>query len=370
MKRLAQATMMIMPVLAITLLLGVTGPALAGVVVNGNNTVTFTITAANTSTMTLTYSSEQTITVPMQNVGNDWSVTIGPLTPNWYRYFFSVDGMRMHDPLNADHYFSVYGRLWSYFLVPGPEADFLDIEDVPHGLVSTVRYFSSATNSWRSMGVYTPPGYNNHDNRKYPVLYLHHGAGNTGFEWIWNNRADLILDNLLAKGEIVPMIVVMPDHGAFPGFLGDPVQDPYPVKELLENVIPTIEKQFRVLPGSKNRAMAGLSMGGWRTLATLLQLSEVFDYFCPLSAGWAPDQIIALEGNHADMLHKLASNRNIKLLWIAMGRQDSLYSNYLATLTLFDKYGIEYTPHATDGRHEPDVWRHNLYDFAPLLFRR
>jgi enterochelin esterase-like enzyme len=354
---------------ALGLLLAVTPPALATVVVNSDNTVTFTLEAPNISTkVELTYSSEATITVPMTNVGNIWSVTIGPLTPNWYRYWFNVDGMRMHDPLNADHYYSIYGRLWSYFLVPGPEADFLATKAVPHGMVATVWYFSSVTNSWRSMAVYTPPGYN-HDNRKYPVLYLHHGAGNTGFEWIWNNRGDFILDNLFAAGKAVPMIVVMPTHHGLPTN-SDPALDIYPVQELLGNIVPVIEKQFRVLPGSKNRAFAGLSMGGGRTLQGLLQVPGSFDYFCPLSMGWSPATIATLEQNHRDLLLALAANKNIELLWISVGTLDPLVSNVQATLALFDKYRIEYIyAPFPDGRHEPDVWRHNLYDFAQLLFR-
>ena len=356
--------------LALGLLLAMTGPALATYVVNPDRTVTISLEVANISTnVQLTYSSEATITVPMTNVGNVWSVTIGPLKPNWYRYWFNVDGMRMHDPLNPDHYFSVYGRLWSYFMVPGPEADFLATKDVPHGMVSTVWYFSSYTNSWRNMAVYTPPGYND-DNRKYPVLYLHHGAGNTGFEWIWNNRADFILDNLFAEGKAVPMIVVMPDHSAVSGFLGDPAKDPYPVKELVENVIPTIEEKFRVLPGSKNRAMAGLSMGGWRTFNTLLQVPHVFDYYCPLSAGWTSAQIDAVTQNSKSLLRDIAAARNIKLLWISIGTLDSIVTSTQATMALYDTYGIDYTyAPFPNGLHEPDVWRHNLHDFAQLLFR-
>ncbi len=136
------------------------------------------------------------------------------------------------------------------------------------------------------------------------------------------------------------------------------------------NIVPVIEKQFRVLPGSKNRAMAGLSMGGGRTLQALLQIPTFFDYFCPLSMGWSAAVIANIEQNHKDLLYDLAANRNIRLLWVSVGTLDPLVSSVQATLALFDKYGIEYTyAPVPDGLHEPDVWRQNLRDFAQLLFR-
>jgi len=128
----------IMAALAIALVFSVTGPALAGVVVNSDNTVTFTMQAANTTTMTVLYSAAADVTVPMIKNGDAFSVTVGPLAPNWYRYCFFVDGLRMHDPVNPAHYFSEYARLWSFFMVPGEEAEFLATKDVPHGTVSTV----------------------------------------------------------------------------------------------------------------------------------------------------------------------------------------------------------------------------------------
>jgi len=165
------------------------------------------------------------------------------------------------------------------------------------------------------------------------------------------------------------MIAVMPTHAGLPQN-SDPALDVYPVQELIGNIVPTIEKQFRVLPGSKNRAIAGLSAGGNRTHQSLLQIPTYFDYFCPLSTGFNPTTIAALEQNHQQLLLALGANRNIKLIWMAVGRDDALaYQNTQAMRTLFDKYGIEYTYHETAGAHMPDVWRHNLNDFAPLLFR-
>ena len=360
---------------ALGLLLAVTPPTLAEYVINTNGTVTFSLTApANTATVTVTYSatpSTEPVGSLVKGANNVWSYTTPEvLAPDWYRYYFRVDGMKTPDPSNNTMLYSTWGSgtLWQFFMVPGPAADFLATKDVPHGMVSTVWYFSSVTSSWRSMAVYTPPGYV-HDNRKYPVLYLHHGSNNDGFQWIGSLRTDFILDNLIAAGKAVPMIAVMPTHHGLPE-AEDYALDIYPVQELLGNIIPTIEKQFRVLPGSKNRAVAGLSMGGSRTLQTLLQVPESFDYFCPLSMGWSPTTIAALEQNHRSLLLDIAAAKNIKLLWISIGTLDSIVTYTQATMVLFDTYGVEYTyAPFPNGLHEPDVWRHNLHDFAQLLFR-
>jgi enterochelin esterase-like enzyme len=356
------------------LLFTVTLPALAGYVINADGTVTFSLTApANTSTVTVTYSatpSTEPVGTMVKGANDVWSFTTPEvLVPDWYRYYFRVDGMKVPDPSNNTMLYSTWGAgtLWQFFMVPGPAADFLATKDVPHGRVSTVWYHSSVTNDWRSMAVYTPPGYV-HDTRKYPVLYLHHGANNDGFQWIWSLRADFILDNLFAEGKAVPMIVVMPAHHGIPRN-SDPALDIYVVQELLGNIIPTIEKQFRVLPGSANRAIAGLSMGGGRTLEALLQVPKAFDYFCPLSMGWTAENIATIEQNHRDLLLDLAANRNIKLLWISMGRDDPLLARIPGTLALLDKYDVDYTYVEVPGAHQPHVWRDQLYQFAPLLFR-
>ena len=360
---------------ALGLLLAVTPPTLAEYVINTNGTVTFSLTApANTSTVTVTYSatpSTEPVGSLVKGANNVWSYTTPEvLAPDWYRYYFRVDGMKTPDPSNNTMLYSTWGSgtLWQFFMVPGPAADFLATKDVPHGRVSTVWYFSSVTSSWRTMAVYTPPGYV-HDNRKYPVLYLHHGSNNDGFQWIGSLRTDFILDNLIAAGKAVPMIAVMPTHHGLPE-AEDYALDIYPVQELLGNIIPTIEKQFRVLPGSANRAIAGLSMGGRRTIQTLLQVPGAFDYFGPLSHAPSTEVLNNIEQDHKDLLLDIAAARNVKLIWVAMGRDDHPRIEQIpALLALFDKYGIEYTYHETQGAHQPWVWRENLYEFAQLLFR-
>jgi enterochelin esterase family protein len=374
MKRLAKPNPVIMGAVAIALILGVTGPALADYVINADKSVTFTTPAAtNTARMTITYSAVTDTTKPMIRQGNVFTFTTEPLAPNWYRYCFFVDGvtdqdgLRMEDPSNPNEYFGPFAKQWSYFMLSGEETDFLETKNVPHGNVSKVWFYSSVMSSWRTMWVYTPPEYNK-DNRKYPVLYLHHGSGNTGEEWIGNMRTNFILDNLIAEGKAVPMIAVMPTHNDIPEN-ADPALSVYPIKEVINSIEPILEKQFRVLSGSKNRAVAGLSKGGGRTLQTMIQVPTFADYFLPLSQAWNASQIAYLENDHQDLLLALGANRNIKRLWISIGKDDAINQRVPGMLSLFDKYHVEYEFVQYEGAHFPDVWRHQLHDFAQFLFK-
>ncbi len=297
-----------------------------------------------------------------------WSVTLGPLAPDWYGYGFILDGVRIPDPANRDIW-SGSTSAWSYVFVPGPEADFMADAAVPHGIWGTVRYFSKVTKTERQMQVYTPPGYN-HDNRRYPVFYLMHGGGGNDTDWIVNMRANYILDNLIAQNKIVPMIVVMADGNVAPfSFTYSVPEDVFP-EELLGSIVPAIEQNYRVAPGAKNRALAGLSLGGLWTLDTLLLDPGAFAYLGVFSSGWFPATRDDLVQNHLDLLTNPAINKNTKLLWITVGdTTDIAYNNNYATLALFDQYHIKYTFVQGTGGHVWGVWRHNLWDFAPLLFR-
>jgi len=303
-----------------------------------------------------------------KNITGVWSVTIGPLTPNWYGYGFILDGVRIPDPANRNIW-SGSTSAWSYVFVPGPEADFMADALVPHGAWATVRYFSKLTQTERQMQVYTPPGYN-HDNRRYPVFYLMHGGGGNDTDWIVNMRANYILDNLIAQNKIVPMIVVMADGNVAPfSFTYSVPEDVFP-EELLGSIVPAIEQNYRVAPGAKNRALAGLSLGGLWTLDTLLLNPGAFAYLGVFSSGWFPATRDDLVQNHLDLLTNPAINKGTRLLWITVGdTTDIAYNNNYATLALFDQYHIKYTFVQGTGGHVWNVWRHNLWDFAPLLFR-
>src|SRR3954471_17240295 len=208
-----------------------------------------------------------------------WSVTVGPLAPDFYSYTFNVDGVRTVDPKNAMTKPGL-NSLDSLFLVPGEQAEFEMTKDVPHGDIRAVWYRSGTLDMPRRMHVYTPPGYEGGQDR-YPVLYLLHGGGDEDSGWSTIGRAGFILDNLIAAKRAVPMLVVMPNGSlprqpnpprATPGTPPSPeavaareaAQNRF-TDELLKEVVPTIEKTFRVKADTEGRALAGLSMGGGQT---------------------------------------------------------------------------------------------------------
>src|SRR5262249_27630307 len=205
-----------------------------------------------------------------------WSVTVGPLTPDFYSYIFTVDGVRTLDPANPTIKQGM-ASLDNMFFLSGPEADFEDNKPVPHGDVRKVWYQSTTLKDQRRMHVYTPPGYDA-GTEKYPVFYLLHGGGDEDSGGSTIGRAGVILDNLIAAGKARPMIVVMPNGSlprpaVAPGAKLDPaelaaLQNRF-TDELLKDVVPHVEKNFRVRPGPENRALAGLSMGGGQTTRVL-----------------------------------------------------------------------------------------------------
>jgi len=345
-------------------------------VVNPDRTVTFSLKAPQATDVKLNFqnavgpSPAANPTGMTKDANGVWSVTIGPLEPNWYGYGFIVDGVNIPDPANRDIW-SGATSAWSMVMVPGPGTEYMaDNPAVPHGVWGTVRYFSKVTQTERQMQVYTPPGYN-HDNRRYPVFYLMHGGGGNDTDWIVDMRANYIMDNLIAQKKAVPMIVVMPDGnvGSYP--LNGPIAaDKFP-QELLGSVIPAIEQNYRVAPGPQNRALAGLSLGGLWTLDTLLLDPGEFAYLGVFSSGWFPGFRTDLVQNHSDLLANPAINKGTKLLWITVGdTTDIAYNNNYATLALFDQYHIKYTFVQGTGGHVWNTWRHNLVSFAPLLFKK
>ncbi len=347
--------------------------------VNPDGTVTFSLKAPDATTVILRFQNQKGASpasdpFPMTKDTNTgiWSITMGPLAPDMYGYDFLVDGVNIVDPTNTytgpgtalalwtgnPQSFSPVNA-WNYVTVPGPEADFFADANVPHGAVAMVRYYSTLAQKERMMDVYTPPGYN-HDNRVYPVFYILHGAGGNETDWIINMRANFILDNLIAQGKIVPMILVSPNGNA-EGFN----RNDYP-QELLDNIVPYIEQNYRTAPGAQNRALAGLSMGGGQTTMTVFSHPGVFAYVGVFSACFTPSTAYP-----ESLLANPDINKDTKLLWRPRGALESTPTTCLA---LFDKYHINYTyvPGAdigANGGHIWGTWRHALFTFAPMLFK-
>lgn len=254
--------------------------------------------------------------------------------------------------------------------LPAPPKGFDQKRDgVARGAVEAVEYESKAAGAKRRMLVYTPPGYTKE--RKYPVLYLLHGGGDDETGWTTKGAADVILDNLYADKKLAPMIVVMPNGrvdrkgekpaGPFAGF------DAFG-KDLLEDVIPFVEKTYPVKADRDHRALAGLSMGGLQTLDVGLTHLDRFARLGVFSSGWFPDRLAKFETDNQALLKDPETNRKLRLFWIANGKPDIAYKNNAAMLAMFDKYGLKYEYREGQGGHDWASWKNHLYVFAPLLF--
>jgi enterochelin esterase family protein len=315
-----------------------------------------------------------------------WELTVGPLDSGAYRYNFNVDGVATIDPRNPEISES-NNNVWSLVYVPG--SDLFDSKAVPHGAVAEVTYKSSTLGRDRRMHVYTPPGYENGRDR-YPVFYLLHGAGDNDDSWSTVGRSGFILDNLIATGKAKPMVVVMPaghtsrananavGRGATDEFVGDFVND----------VMPYIEKHYRVLTDRPNTAIAGLSMGGLQTLEVAIPRLERFAYIgvyssgligafpnaggrgaAPAAAAPTPAGPVEWEKVNAAKLDDANLKKGLKLLWFGTGKEDFLLSTTNATVDLFKRHGFSPVFVESPGGHTWINWRNYLSEFAPQLFR-
>jgi enterochelin esterase-like enzyme len=332
--------------------------------------------------------------MPMSKDANGvWETIVGPLPAGSYRYNFNVNGVPVIDP-RSPAISESNNNVWSLVHVPG--ADFMDTRDVPHGSVAALTYFSRALQKVRRMHVYTPPGYELGTGR-FPVFYLLHGAGDSDESWTSVGRAGFILDNLIAAKKAVPMIVVMPagHTSRTPQGRGAPAPsaaDGRPlstqmeefVHDFVNDVMPYVEKNYRVIADRPHRAIAGLSMGGNQTLNIALAHLDQFTYVGVFSSGLigalgrgaaapaspaAPPALDATwEQDHAAALDDASAKKGLKLFWFATGSEDRLMPTTKATIEMFKKHGFTPTFTESGGGHTWANWRDYLNTFAPQLF--
>jgi len=296
-----------------------------------------------------------------------WEVITEPQGEGFHYYSLLIDGVAVADPGSETFY--GMGRMASGIEIPTKTGDYYAIKDVVHGDLRLMRYYSSVLNMWRNLYVYTPPGYNESGDN-YPVLYLLHGGGEDERGWATQGKTDLILDNLIAEKKAQPMLVVMVDgNTGTPGFSEQFLKSFE--AELTQSVIPFVEKKYRTKGDAKNRALAGLSMGGLQTLYAGIYNPGLFSYLGVFSSGWLPNQK-NISDRQYEYMKQNASLINDKLtIWIAMGgKEDIAYENCQLMLSKFKELDIKYTYQEYPGGHTWPVWRNNLYMFAPVLFRR
>jgi len=299
-----------------------------------------------------------------------WTVTTTvPVPADTYRFNFEVDGARVPDPLATTFSHERTGTN-STFEVTGPEGAFQAYDPkVAHGTVSKVEYWSATLGQKRGAMVYTPPGYMK-DGARYPVLYLVHGAGDSADSWTSVGKANYILDNLIAAGKARPMIVVMPFGHTPDKPGGNMLANTDFGDDLIRDLIPHVDANFRTRADQHNRAMAGLSMGGSHTIRFGLTHPELFDYIGIFSMGLGmqgPADVTAYEQANDAALKKAAAD--LDLLYYAMGKDDFLYGTVAPTRAMFDKYGLRHVYNETGGGHTWINWRRYLTDFAPRLFK-
>ncbi len=311
-----------------------------------------------------------------------WSVTIGPIESSMYHYNFILDGVSILDPRNPK-VMRDGTRYANTLFIPGEASKVFQVNDVPHGSVKKVWYNSPTLELNRRMYVYTPPGYED-SNDKYPVLYLFHGGGGDEDAWTSLGRANYILDNLIASGEAKPMIVVMTNgnpnqKAAITETRPEPTDnsliiatDRFPVS-LVNDVIPYIESHYRVITNSDNRAIAGLSMGCLHTQIAAMNNPTMFKYMGLFSLGLHPDDdnlreimkpLIAAYDKNLETLQK-----NYKLFYIACGKEDFVYDGVQILRKKLDENNFKYIYNETEGGHTWANWRAYLTDLAPRLFK-
>ena len=300
-----------------------------------------------------------------------WNVTTDSISRGFHYYTLLIDNLAVADP--ASETFYGMSRMASGIEIPYKNGGFYELKEVPHGDIRIKKYFSKATNAWREMYVYTPPGYDN-SAEKYPVLYLLHGGGEDQRGWATQGKTNLILDNLIAENKAKPMVIAMLDgnigmQGGVAGF-GEKELKAFE-NELKNAAIPFVESNFRVLTDNKNRALAGLSMGGLQTLHAGIKNTDLFAYLGVFSSGWWANNPTLTDPQYEFMKNNSATiNTNLKELWISQGgKEDIAYENCQIMMKKFNEMGIKYKYSEYAGGHTWPVWRHDIYQFSQLLFK-
>ncbi len=310
-----------------------------------------------------------------------WEYTTEPLAPELYSYSFIVDGLKIMDPSNV-YMIRDVASVTNVFIIGGGRADLYKVNDVPHGTVSRMWYNSPTLGMERRITVYTPAGYET-SGKRYPVFYLLHGMGGDEEAWIALGRTSQILDNLIAQGKAEPMIVVMTNGNASQeaapgethfGLTPPNMNLPQTMEGTFETAFPDvvkfIDKTFRTKANKKNRAIAGLSMGGYHSLHISKQYPDMFNYVGLFSAAIMPDAKVK-SPIYEDFDKKLATQfaKKPALYWIGIGKTDFLYKANEDFRKMLGEKGYKYTYYETGEGHIWKNWRIYLTEFAPLLFK-
>ncbi len=305
-----------------------------------------------------------------------WYATTTPLVVGFHFYHFNVDGANVSDP-DSHTYCGSFGRSSAIEIPEGSEGDYYRPQEVPHGQIRSVVYYSTYEKKYRRCHVYTPAEYEKNPEKRYPVLYLQHGMCEDETGWPNQGKANFILDNLIAAGKCKPMLVVMDSGNCGIHFRPKKGEDPNQARAafgatftpiLLQDIIPTIDREFRTMADREHRAMAGLSWGGHQTFQTVLPNLDKFAYMGSFSGALflRDDEIGKIHnGVFAD---SNAFNKQIKVMFLSTGSEENFGTERLSKALL--ERGIKNTFYESEGTaHEWLTWRRSLKEFLPLLFK-
>jgi enterochelin esterase-like enzyme len=328
-------------------------PVIVSPRVNNDNTVIFSFFAPGAKEVLLDAQFEKKPVAMSMDSSGIWSITVGPVKPDMYPYHYIADGVNISDPNNTA-LFPNEGFQNSVVEITGVAPLIHTIQNVPHGTIS-YRYYYSPGLGIRPVVIYTPPGYEKNTNKKYPVLYLLHGTTDTEETWTKVGRSNIILDNLIDQGKAVPMIVVMPYGRAFPviskssGSLRNRANLQEFKEDFLNYLFPFVEGNYRVIPEKDSRAIAGFSGGGGETLYLGLNNPELFGWVCGFAPGMLKEEF---EINNAITFENPSiTNRQLKLFWIGVGKEDGLFPVISEYLKVLDEKKIKHETFISEGGH-------------------
>lgn len=316
-----------------------------------------------------------------------WTGYTRPLDEGFHYYTINIDGAEVPDP--NSRYFYGASRWGSAVEVPARDADFYALKNVPHGQLREIHYWSKSNNTNRHAFLYTPPDYDKNTRKRYPVLYLQHGAGEDETGWGRQGCAGFVMDNLIAEGKALPFIIAM-EYGGNPFGGGNRPTNAAPVaagatnrsvagpggrafdfssfeKALIQDFIPYVDANFRTVPKASHRAMAGLSMGGMQTRGITLAHLDTFSHIGVFSGG-----SIAVT-NITDLA---TFKKKVKLVFISYGSKElggdrpNRGGDPKAQTAALKEAGVNAVFYESpDTAHEWQSWRRSLHQFAPLLFK-
>jgi enterochelin esterase-like enzyme len=317
-------------------------PAISSPDINPDGSITFRYYSRTAQKVMLR---GEFLTAPLamaKDTSGIWSITVPPVKPDIYPYSFKVDSVEIADPNNTNIFANERFKR-SIIDIPGDTPLIHSLQNVPHGKISYRWYLSSTLNTTRRLLVYTPPGFSHESKKKYPVLYLIHGGSDIDETWTKVGHANFIADNLIAKGQAIPMIIVMPYGNVRPKPMPDFTKD------IINDIIPFIESNYPVLTDSKNRAVAGFSVGGGQTLNIGLTNIDKFAYICSYAPYTATEEF---EKNFANWMPDAEKiNKQLKLFTISVGTDDFLYENVKKNIAMFEEKKIKVKPYIVSGGH-------------------